>query len=213
MECDTAIALNRLVEARGTGWGQGFDYDGFGNLLAKRVTAGSAPVINLNYNAATNRISTGGYGYDNNGNLTSMPGSGWYGIGLSYDRDNRLWSVLDKVYGYAPDNKRVFKQVGTGPETYYLWAGNELLGTYQLTRNPEGDPEGIGMVSGTAWLARQKVGHAGGPGDIFGAVRQDRLGSNTGPYGTTKYYPYGEERSPNGQSEPGFFCAPIGDDF
>lgn len=38
-------SLNRLVKAsNGSTWGQGFTYDGYGNLTAKTVTLGSAPV-------------------------------------------------------------------------------------------------------------------------------------------------------------------------
>src|SRR5262245_18417709 len=68
-------ALNRLISAvtsddpNVTQWGQGFSYDGFGNITGKTVTKGSAPSLSVIADAATNRIS--GYTYDANGNTLS----------------------------------------------------------------------------------------------------------------------------------------------
>src|SRR5262249_35106830 len=50
---------NRLTKAEtegttGVQWGQGFTYDGFGNLNAKSVTKGSAPTFSTTINPATN---------------------------------------------------------------------------------------------------------------------------------------------------------------
>src|SRR5271166_5472665 len=67
-------ALNRLVTAQTTtasdqthpAWGQGFAYDGFGNLYQKNVLKGSAPAMTATVSAATNQLSLGGY--DANGN-------------------------------------------------------------------------------------------------------------------------------------------------
>jgi hypothetical protein len=41
----TYDSLNRLLTANGSGWGQQYGYDGFGNLLSKTVTAGSGPSL------------------------------------------------------------------------------------------------------------------------------------------------------------------------
>ena len=62
------------AETTGPQWGQSFSYDGFGNLLAQTVTKGSAPTLSVLVSGTTNRITTGGYSYDDNGNLTAMPG-------------------------------------------------------------------------------------------------------------------------------------------
>ena len=57
----TYDALNRLASAQTasnpnvTQWGQSYNYDGFGNLTAENVIKGSAPSMNVAYNAATNR--------------------------------------------------------------------------------------------------------------------------------------------------------------
>jgi RHS repeat-associated protein len=128
---------------------------------------------------------------------------------MTYDHDNRLTSVSfpepschptfgcgtfgsSHHYGYSPDNKRVFKQLGDGTEHYYLWSGNQLLGAYQLHYDSTGELWQLNVTGTTKWLAGRRVG-------LF--LNEDRLGSNTGVNATTKYYPYGEERTPNGQSE------------
>src|SRR5437868_10428406 len=59
-------SLNRLSSAAGTGWGESYTYDGFGNLTDKNVTSGSAPPPHVTVNAATNRLQRGRltYTYD-----------------------------------------------------------------------------------------------------------------------------------------------------
>ena len=48
--------LNRLTGATAAGsWGQGFTYDGFGNLTRKTPTLGNVPVLDVSFDAATNR--------------------------------------------------------------------------------------------------------------------------------------------------------------
>ena len=64
-----------------------------------------------------------------------------------------------------------------------------MLGSCQLNFSG-GEPSSLSMVTGTTWLAGRKAG-----------MNEDRLGSNTGQNATAKYYPYGEDRSPNGLSE------------
>ncbi len=63
-----------------------FGYDGFGNRTSQAVTNGAAPTSYLNYDG-NNRITTGGFGYDANGNVTQMPGVTG---ALTYDVANRL---------------------------------------------------------------------------------------------------------------------------
>jgi YD repeat-containing protein len=55
-------ALKRLISAstNTATWGQGFTYDGFGNMLTQSVTQGSAPSMTLIYDNNTNRIATAG---------------------------------------------------------------------------------------------------------------------------------------------------------
>jgi YD repeat-containing protein len=64
-------SLGRLSLAQTVGpqWGQAFSYDGFGNLVGKAVTKGSAPVLSVGVDAATNRLTgVSGLSYDANGN-------------------------------------------------------------------------------------------------------------------------------------------------
>ena len=72
-------SLKRLISAETTGpqWGQSFGFDSFGNLLSQTVTKGSAPNMAVAVNGTTNRITTGGYSYDANGNLTAAPNLRW----------------------------------------------------------------------------------------------------------------------------------------
>ena len=55
--------LQRLTSASTATWGNSYTFDGFGNLLSKTVTGGSAPSLSINVDGNTNRITTGGYAY------------------------------------------------------------------------------------------------------------------------------------------------------
>ena len=58
-------SLNRLASASaGSTWGEAYTYDGFGNLTAKTVTAGSGPTLSVAPNPNTNHLG----GEDANGN-------------------------------------------------------------------------------------------------------------------------------------------------
>jgi len=120
------------VSAATTGpqWGLSFSYDGFGNRLSQTVTKGNGPTSSLTVDGATNRIS--GYGYDANGNTTSTPSLGTIG----FDIENRITTVLGETYGYAPDNKRVYKRKSTGvEEVFYYGVGGQRLGVYTPKTN------------------------------------------------------------------------------
>ncbi|MBI4889281.1 MAG: hypothetical protein HY821_01570, partial [Acidobacteria bacterium] len=127
--------LGRLISAATTGpeWGLTWSYDGFGNRLAQNVTKGSliGPVISVN--PATNRISTGGFSYDANGNMTQWP-LGGNTITGNYDVENRLASVDTTVYRYNAANQRVV--VGdvyydSDPRYSVYGLNGELLGEYR----------------------------------------------------------------------------------
>jgi len=90
-------------------------YDGFGNRLSQAVKQGSGPTSVVLVNGNTNRISSSGYSYDVNGNMTQMPkGSG--SMTMDYDLSNRLSGVSHpdgtEQYRYAPDNRRVWRSAG-----------------------------------------------------------------------------------------------------
>jgi len=82
-------SLNRLISAMGTAsqlgpaWGQGFQYDGWGNLTAKTVLAGAVPTFSAAADPATNHYI--GSSYDANGN----PSDPLYNS-IVFDTENRL---------------------------------------------------------------------------------------------------------------------------
>jgi len=131
-------ALQRLVSAATTGpeWGQSFSYDAFGNLLSETVTKGSAPALSVTVNAATNRITTGGYSYDANGNLTAMPL-----LTLSYDVENRVVQATHSSNGtdkyvYDPSNQRIWKKKPDGSERFTLFGlQGERLVSYSYSES------------------------------------------------------------------------------
>ena len=187
-------ALSRLARAETTGpeWGTTYGYDGYGNLLSKTPVKGTAPSLSITVDAATNRVQWP-MSYDAAGNVTAMPS-----LTLSYDAENRLAQAVHtsygtEQYGYAPDNKRVWKKGPVGTETLYFWgAEGQRLMTYTLA------------VQGTAVVLSngRKSVYFGGrmlmsegvmvTADRLGSVRKREGGSGS------KYYPWGEEQTATG---------------
>ncbi len=96
-------SLNRLASASaGSTWGEAYTYDGFGNLTAKTVTAGSGPTLSVAPNPNTNHLG----GEDANGNAP----------GYTYDAENRIIQVGNSngiQYAYDAQNKRTWSWTGT----------------------------------------------------------------------------------------------------
>src|ERR1039457_579060 len=116
-------SLNRLISAITTGqtWGQGYNYDPFGNLTAKIVLYGSVPTMSVGVDAATNRLI--GQSYDANGNNLSA---------ASYDAENRVYAAGGGfyLYGYDSGNKRIWAKTPSG-ESYFLYGPDgRQLGKY-----------------------------------------------------------------------------------
>jgi len=176
-------ALNRLIAATTTdaSWGLAFSYDGFGNRLNQTITKGTALPMYLSVDMTTNRISTAGYSYDANGNLTATPAPG--GLAMTYDVENRLQSVGGASYSYALDNKRIVN-----------WASNTV---YFYT--PDGRKANSYTMSGvnTFYSGAFNFYFAGKLVQSNGQlVVTDRLGSVRANLSTTerfRYFPYGEE--------------------
>ena len=153
---------------------------------------GTAPSLSITVDAATNRVQWP-MSYDAAGNVTAMPS-----LTLSYDAENRLAQAVHtsygtEQYGYAPDNKRVWKKGPVGTETLYFWgAEGQRLMTYTLA------------VQGTAVVLSngRKSVYFGGrmlmsegvmvTADRLGSVRKREGGSGS------KYYPWGEEQAATG---------------
>jgi RHS repeat-associated protein len=123
--------LNRLIQAQTTQnhtqfpnapwWGQAYTYDGFGNLLSKTpVGPGNSTVMSLSVDPNTNHVMTSsGYGYDANGNVTTLPQSSG-SLALSYDVENRF-QMSGGVLMFDMENQPMYDS-GTGK--YSVWDPN-----------------------------------------------------------------------------------------
>jgi RHS repeat-associated protein len=160
-------------------------------MRAISVVKGSAPVMATTVDPATNRL--GAWGYDLNGNATSLPGATT--LNLTYDAANRVIHAadggsVDEWYAYAADNKRVWKRIGTtGVPVVTFWGiDGTRMGEFTVeTRTPQGGSLTLALV------------RASTPPLTFAGKRimtEDRLGSVNG-----SYYPYGQPKS--GQSGAG----------
>ncbi len=146
------------------------------------MTKGSAPTLNVNVDPATNRITTSGYSYDSNGNLTAMPS-----LALSYDVENRLVQAVGsgtERYVYDPGNLRVWKE---GLVYFYGIEGN-LLATYGDGSNTDYN----------VYFGSKLIWQEAAPGLAAHPVNSDRLDSNV------KHFPYGEESTTTTQNRQKF---------
>jgi RHS repeat-associated protein len=138
-------SLNRLISATAksgttTVWGNSFGFDGFGNLLSKTVTGGTAPTLSQTVNTATNHINA--YTYDSNGNQTTVPVAGSGNVNAGYDIQNRM-TLLGSVgsptaqYAYGAANQRVWRMAtesGTTKEWFYFYGiDGQRMASYQVT--------------------------------------------------------------------------------
>ena len=191
-------ALKRLLSASSNkNWSEAYTYDGFGNLLNMTPT-GSAPILNVTMDPATNRLQATGVSYDSNGNVTSVP----YPSGsLVYDMANRLvavnWNLWGQAfYAYGVKNERIYSRDASGTETIYLYGGyGEKLATYTITGIPEpANTIQLTQQSANVYFAGRLISAEGN------LVVTDRLGSVRwgGPnsLGHQAQYPYGVEYSP-----------------
>ena len=109
-------SLNRLISAAGSGWGETYGYDAFGNLLSKTPTAGSPPTLSIAVNTTNNQVV--GYPYDANGNLQAAPSLGT-SASLTYDAENRIVAAPGVQYGYDSQN-----QAGLGGDAEFAGAAH-----------------------------------------------------------------------------------------
>ena len=141
----------------------------------------------MNVDPATNRITTGGYSYDANGNLTAMPS-----LALIYDVENRVAQTVGsgtEQYVYDPGNLRVWKHQANGWNLVYFYGidGN-LLGTYGDDANYDYN----------VYFGSKQIWQEWAAGRAAGPVNSDRLDSNV------KHFPYGEEGVTSSQNRQKF---------
>ncbi|MBU4220004.1 MAG: hypothetical protein KKB90_13750, partial [Actinobacteria bacterium] len=129
--------LNRLTwwKDPGSGTIATYSYDEVGNLA--EVKEGGVTTRTFTYNGS-NEITTTGYTYDHNGNMTSDGESDY-----TYDAANRLTGVADHgtgqtiaTYAYDHQGRRTQKTTG-GVTTRYHWDANSLI----AETNPSGTVE------------------------------------------------------------------------
>ena len=198
----TYDSLNRLLTANGSGWGEQYGFDGFGNLLSKTVTAGSGPSLSQAVNPANNQIV--GQSYDANGNASTVNNNGLtYNVG--YDAENRLSTITSSstelaFYFYDAQNKRIFS--GPAAADQYGNLTNYTVYVY----SPSGQRLG-GYLLATAFVDNSKTNYVVTPtlqvtatgGDAYFGSRRlavmDQLGSSvsaTSP--VVSYFPWGEAK-------------------
>jgi RHS repeat-associated protein len=182
--------LSRLTSAANTNgatqmWGFNWTYDDFGNRTAQTSTGGTQPgpssslaYDNTNY---TNRITTSGYTYDANGNLTAFPGPQG-ATSVTYDAFDRAVSFTvgssTSTVNYDAFGRRIAKTFSGGMQRLYFYSPQgQLLAEYD---NPA---SGVSPSRTTQYFAGQRLGQW-----------TDRVGSKRADSGSSsQYYPYGEE--------------------
>ena len=183
----TYDALNRLTlaETAGSGgWGQGFGYDGFGNLTAKTATKGSVPVLSVSFDGTTNRLVGGGYDANGNG----------LGYGVVFDVENRMvgqtLNGLGTRWVYDPSGKRVFQdRTWYAAMEYCVLRGRRAEADDDAVRATHVPSRGAGRVHGDGVHERVQRVFRGEAGEVPGS------GGGDGPAG---------ERA--GEREWGEFC-------
>jgi RHS repeat-associated protein len=183
-------SLRRLIQAQAsvTNWGQSFGYDGWGNLVSKTPTAGhTGTSMSLTVDATMNHVTTTGFGYDLNGNVTSLPNV--TSMPSGYDVENRMGGTWYDQQNQPLDRGGVWNLYGLHGErlaTYTYSAGVE----YNVFNNVPYPYWNVTttQVSQNIYFAGRMI-QSNGTGvatDRLGSVRVDDSGN------TTEYYPYGE---------------------
>jgi RHS repeat-associated protein len=192
----TYDALGRLNSAVTNGsanypaWGLSWSYDRYGNRLSQNVTAGSAPMVSLAVNPATNHITSPGYGYDASGNMTADG----LNVSMTFDGENHLLSSTNNGYTttYAYDGKGIrVEKTGSSGSTIYLFSGRKVIAEYALGAGPS-SPTTEYIYAGEKALASISAGTT-----IYyqGDQLSNRLltDSNGNVLGQRGNYPFGEQ--------------------
>ena len=138
----TYDSLNRMITANGSGWGEAYTFDPFGNLTTKHVTSGTGPSFPSRQPPNNQVTSVYGQGYDANGNTKD-------GNMTAYDAENHLigagWNNGAPAVDYAYDaqGKRSFLWTAG---TFDTWGGNAT--NYSVVMySPSGQKLGTYLIS------------------------------------------------------------------
>jgi RHS repeat-associated protein len=158
----TYDSLYRLTSAITTGstnypkWGLSESYDRYGNRTAQSTITGqgctgiTCPTNSVAVSATTNRITSGGYAYDANGNMTN-DGTNT----LVYDAENRTLSSTNGsasgTYTYDGNGLRV-KKVSGGITTITIFSGGLDIAEYPAGAAPS-SPTNEYIYSGNQKIA------------------------------------------------------------
>jgi RHS repeat-associated protein len=191
----TYDSLNRMATAAGSGWGEAYTFDGFGNLTTKKVTAGSGPSLSASVNPANNQLQGYGFNYDANGNAVFTNSNNV----TAYDVENHISGVgynnlgaPATTYAYDAQNHRFFMWTAGTVDQY-----NNATSYSVVAYSPSG------QKLGTYLFAPQQPSYQHGPyapymlvtlsssDQYFGGRRLAAL-DQLGSAGT--YYPWGEAK-------------------
>jgi len=170
-------------------WGLSETYDRYGNRWAQTVMAGTAPMVSLSYNAATNQPN--GYTYDASGNMTVEPlGPPNY---YTYDAENRLTNFSgnggNATYTYDGGGLRVQKSAN-GTTTVSIFSGSDVIAEYDNGATPA-SPSREYIYGGGQMLAMIS-------GGTINYYHQDHLSvrlitdANGNEIGEQGHFPFGE---------------------
>jgi RHS repeat-associated protein len=172
-------------------WSTNYQYDRYGNRTGVTVTGkaadGSAIPPDgspaLQYDPATNHISTPGFSYDAAGDVTrsQRPDGSW--LRYRYDAAGHLAAVLTDTgavlesYSYAADGHRLMTNnpAASGRSTYFAWDGDQKIAEYHPPV-PGGD---LLWASSSVYMGGRLLAtlEAIGSGNLVRYRHTDRLGS------------------------------------
>jgi YD repeat-containing protein len=199
----TYDALNRLSRAETTdsAWGNAYAYDGWGNLLSKTVTKGTAPQYNVSFDPALNmpvgstppnQVPTGYFSqYDVGGRaITGAAEVANIAGQLSYDPSGKkaLWTATGQ-WSHPDGSVDTMKC-----EVYFHSITGQRLARYSCNRTDWDD----GSVRRTSFFTAlvDRTQHIGGKLTSWNGTgtTTDRLGSIRAKDNGERYtyYPYGE---------------------
>jgi RHS repeat-associated protein len=169
-------------------WGLQETYDRYGNRTAQAVTSGTAPANSVAVNAITNQITTSGYSYDANGNMTK-DGSNT----LTYDGENHALtssgSLGSGTYSYDGNGLRVTK-VSASTTTVYVFSGSKAIAEYVNGVAPT-SPTREYIYTGNTLIAKIETSATNyyHPDHLSVRTLTDSSGNLAGQQG---HYPFGE---------------------